>query len=131
MTATKTTTKPVSKTSTKGANKAVNKTPAKTAQKVTLLYAALLGEALGGKYGSVIQRFYVSAVAYHVKALTAFPRARNAGEPLIPAKDVPALLEKHAQCSIPAGLRMGQRLFDEMMVEAAKVPKGTGVAKSA
>lgn len=122
MNATVQTTKPAVKTSAKTANKAVNKTPAKTQTAPTLLYAALLADALGGKYGAVLQRFYASAVNYHVKKqMTAFPRAFCAGQPLIPAKDVPDFFEKHKVSSIPSKLGVGNRLFDEMMIETAKL----------
>lgn len=119
MTATKTitkTTKAVTKTSTKS----VPKSAAKTA---SLFYATTLAEALAGKYGAILQRFYVNACGYHLKALTVFPRARLAGQPLLNEADTLAFLEKHAKTSIPAGSLAAQRVFDEMMVQTVALKK--------
>lgn len=80
-------------------------------------YAALLQSALAGSYGPAITFFYARAIAYHKKHGTAFPRARNADEPLMSPADATAFLDKHKVTSIPAGLKAGQRLFDQMMVE--------------
>ncbi len=112
MTATKTTTKPVVKTT--------NKAPAKTkAAPKTAFYATVLADALMGKYGNQLQRFYVNACSYHLKAKTVFPRVRLAGVELLNEKDTVEFLKKHEGTSIPAGSKTGQRLFDEMMVQTA------------
>ena len=86
----------------------------------TPFYAALLADALMGKFGALLQGFYVSAIGYHVKQKTTFPRARIAGVELLNQKDAVAFLEKHKGTSIPAGSKVGQRLFDEMMVQTKK-----------
>lgn len=81
-------------------------------------YAALLSQALAGKFGAVIQRFYVSAIAYHTKQKTQFPRGRIADVALLPVADAESFISKHAVTSIPAGSTTAQRFFDQMMIEA-------------
>lgn len=105
--------------------KATAKTPAKpraakrTAAKPKAgAYAALLTAALAGKHGPQLARFYANAVAYHAKKKTVFPRERVAKHPLMDIKEATDFLAKHEKTSIPAGNMAGQRLFDEMMVEA-------------
>ncbi len=106
-------------TENKATKQPANKDAAKGAAKQTAKpYAVLLQKALAGDYGQVIQRFYVSALSYHLKQQTAFPRARNASETLLNPQDASAFLEKHAKQSIPPGSKQGQRLFDAMIVEA-------------
>jgi len=83
-----------------------------------LFYAALLAEALAGKWGNELQRFYVNAIAYHTKQKTAFPRARLADVELMKIEEAKSFLEKHKATSIPAGSKQGQKLFDQMMIEA-------------
>ena len=119
------------KTASNPAVKSVSKTPAKAPAKTvakakapaktkSLFYATLLADALMGKYGTILQRFYVSACAYHLKQKTTFPRARLATQPLLSEKDAVEFLKKHEKTSIPAGSHAGQRLFDEMMVQTTK-----------
>lgn len=112
----KTQTTQVAKAATKAAPKAASKAPSKAKGK-TLAYASLLASALKGDFGAAIQRFYASAISYHKKAATVFPRARLATEALMSADDAKAFIEKHKATSIPAGSKAGQRLFDEMMVQ--------------
>ena len=99
-------TKTTTKTATKTATKTVTAKP----------YALILKDALAGTYGQTIQRFYGNALSYHHKKQTAFPRVND--RELIPAKDVPAWFASHATAGIPAGDKTGQRLFDQMVVEA-------------
>ncbi|HSF71499.1 MAG TPA: hypothetical protein VLA25_04345 [Methylotenera sp.] len=116
---TKTITKPVAiKSASKAAPKV--KPEVKAAQKAkpkTLPYRALLAECLAAKFGEVIQRFYVSALAYHKKEKTTFPRGRLVGEPLLNPDEALAFIEKHKVASIPSGSKAAQRFFDQMMVE--------------
>lgn len=112
------TSKQISKPAAKQVSKAPSKAAAKQAPKApTLIYAAILGEALAGKFGNVIQRFYVNAIGYHKKQGTTFPRARVAGIALMDEKQTREFIEKHKATSIPAGNTQGQRVFDQMMVE--------------
>jgi len=101
------------KTQTKQTQTKQTQTKAKT-----LYYKALLVECLAGKLGSEIQRFYVNAIAYHTKQKTAFPRARLADVELMKIEEAKSFLEKHKATSIPAGSKQGQKLFDQMMIEA-------------
>jgi len=109
------------KTTTKPAAAKPTQKPAPRAKPATktLFYAMLLADALMGKYGAQLQRFYVNACSYHLKGKTTFPRARLANEPLLKPEDAVAFLKKHEQTSIPAGSKVGQRLYDEMMVQTA------------
>lgn len=102
------------------AAKAAPKAAPRSAAKKTPFYAALLADALMGKFGNLLQGFYVNALSYHMKQKTVFPRARIAGVELLNQKDAVAFLEKHKGTSIPAGSKTGQRLFDEMMVQTKK-----------
>ena len=108
------------KTTTRAVTKRANKTATKP---VTLFYATTLTEALAGKFGVTLQRFYVNACSYHLKALTVFPRARIAATPLLNETDTLAFLEKHSKCSTPAGSLTAQRVFDEMMVQTQAAVK--------
>lgn len=112
----------VAKVETKpAAAKPVQKPAAKAASKAGgLFYKAMLAEALAGKFGDLIQRFYVNAVSYHQKQKTVFPRKRIALAELLKPADARAFIEKHRATSIPAGSITGQRIFDEMMIETAK-----------
>ena len=83
-------------------------------------YAALLADALAGKFGGFIQRFYVSAIAYHTKQKTTFPRGRILAVQLLAPADARAFIEKHAATSIPPGSHTGQKIFDHMMIETAE-----------
>lgn len=115
MTTTKTVSKPKAAPKAKAAPKSKPAAP--------LFYAALLADCLSGKFGPLIQRFYVNAASYHLTKKTLFPRARLAGEKVLEPKDALAFIEKHKLTSIPAGSKTGQRLYDEMMVEAVKAAK--------
>jgi hypothetical protein len=94
--------------------------PAKQASKQasTYAYAVLLADALGGKFGGLIQRFYVNAISHHSKIGTTFPRAAYAKVTLLTPTDAVAFLEKHRATSIPNAIKESRRLFDQMMVEA-------------
>ena len=82
-------------------------------------YAAILQKAIKGDYGQVVQRFYLNALNYHFKKGTKFPRVNT--RELIPANDVPAWLGRFVSTGIPAGDKVGQRIFDQMIVEAYPV----------
>lgn len=114
MAATKTLTKAVAKSAPK------SKAAPKSAAKAPLFYATLLTEALAGKYGPLIARFYKRAAEYHAAQATSFPRARWAAEPLLKPEDAVAFLAKRQLTGIPAGDKVGQRLYDQMRVEAAQ-----------
>ena len=118
---TKTTT---AKTSTKATKAATKPKAATTTKAVSKPYADILKTALEGKFGPLVQRFYGSALTYHSKKGTAFPRAQTANHALLQPADAITALEKHSKTSIPAGAGWSQKLFDQMVVEAfgGKVP---------
>lgn len=110
-------------TQTKSAVKTATKPAPRQSSKPVLVYATMLSDALAGKFGETIKRFYINALSYHMKQKTTFPRAANAIYALLSPADALAFIGKHGQTSIPAGSKTGQRLFDEMMVETARLPK--------
>lgn len=118
MAATKTLTKTAAKSAPKAApkSKAAPKTEAKS-----LFYATLLTEALAGKFGPLIQGYYKRAAEYHQKRGTTFPRGKWAAEPLLKPEDAVAFLTKRTATSIPSGDKTGQRLYDQMRVEASQI----------
>lgn len=118
MATTKSLTKPAAKSAPKAApkSKAAPKTEVKS-----LFYATLLTEALAGKYGPLIARFYKRAGEYHAAQATRFPRAKWVAEPLLKPEDAVAFLKKREQTSIPPGDKTGQRLYDQMRVEASQI----------
>jgi hypothetical protein len=83
----------------------------------TMVYAALLAEALAGKFGALIQRFYVNALSYHMAQKTTFPRGRIANVALMTEEETRAFITAREQTSIPPGSLPAQRVFDQMMVE--------------
>lgn len=112
---------------TKQATKQATKTTTKQATKqTTLFYKGLLAECLAGKFGAILQRYFVRAIEYHTKQKTNFPRAQCAGVELLDAKSAREFLI--ANCGEPVegkqkpklepGNKTGQRLFDAMMVES-------------
>lgn len=136
----KTTTKPVTKTKT--ATKAVAKTQASPVKamptpthavkaKTSYWYAALLARSLKGEFGPLISRYYKSAIQNHTKLGTVFPRPRNATEGLMKPEAAETWLKGHTLTSIPSGNKCGQRLFDEMMVQAKQMPQPKSAAKAA
>lgn len=126
MAKTQTQTKPAKVTKAKAAPKAKAATKPQT-----MMYAAILAEALAGKFGAIIQRFYVNALSYHGKQKTTFPRAKIATVALMSADDARAFIEKHAVTSIPPGSHPSQRLFDEMMVETQKLAQAKATEPAA
>jgi|MudIll2142460700_1097286.scaffolds.fasta_scaffold10666_6 hypothetical protein len=108
----------MSNTKTISKPKAAPKGKAKAKAAAPLFYAALLTDALAGKFGPIIKAYYEYAAAYHAKRSTVFPRAAYAGVELLKPDDAVAFLEKHKQTSIPNGNWTGRRLYDEMRVQS-------------
>lgn len=75
-------------------------------------YKALFVSALKGDFGQNVQRFYASATTYHAKQKTSFPRPRLDAVKLMPVADAKEWIKSHAVAGIPAGDKVGQRLFD-------------------
>jgi hypothetical protein len=111
---------------TKPANKTNAKPAAKQATKPAVKqYADLLKACLSGSYGTAIAGFYVSAMSYHFKRQTAFPRGRIASVKLMAIDEAIKFIRTHEKTSIPAGSHDGQRLFDAMICEAYPAGKIT------
>lgn len=107
-------TKTVSKPAAKPAARA--RTKAKT-----LFYSVLLEKALAGEMGGYIKLYYQTAVRYHTRRGTVFPRPENAGVRLLDHKDAEAYLKSHERLPISNRDPVGRRLFDEMMAERLSV----------
>lgn len=103
--------------------KAAPKQAPKARQQKTLAYAAILAEALAGKFGDRVKAFYVRAISYHTEKKTAFPRPRNAGEALLTPSEAREFLESRRAAGIASGEKKAQRLFDAMACEAPQVFK--------
>ncbi len=113
--------KQASKATAKPASKPAAKQEAKQEAK-PMLYAALLSEALAGKFGAKIAQYYRSAASNHKKVGTIFPRTYKGEQPvLLKIEEAREWIEKRAVCGIASGERTGQRIYDEMRVEAAKL----------
>ena len=105
------------------AAKQAPKAAPKARQQKTLAYAAILAEALSGKFGDRVKAFYVRAVSYHTEKKTAFPRPRNASEALLTPSEAREFLESRRAAGIASGEKKAQRLFDAMACEAPQVFK--------
>jgi hypothetical protein len=81
-------------------------------------YAALLADALAGKFGAILKGYYENAASYHAKRKTVFPRPTYATVELLKPADAEVFLKKHEKCSIPNGNKTGRRLYDEMRVQS-------------
>ena len=78
-------------------------------------YKALMIACLTGKNGQNVQRFYANAVSYHKKQATVFPRPRLEGVALLTPEEAQAWIAARSAAGIPAGDKVGQRLFDAMV----------------
>jgi hypothetical protein len=115
----------------KAAKAAKVKPEVKAEEKPVTHYGSALLDALQGVYGVKIQGYYVSALAYHGKKQTVFPRPGNAIYALMKPEEIKPWLTARTVTSIPPGDKVGQRLFDQMMVEFSKLSKEAKEAKAA
>lgn len=99
---------------TKGANKA--------AQTASIpFFAALLADALSGKFGPAAKQYYASANAYHAKQKTVFPRPKTeAARKELTIARVKEVIELATKGILSAGLRDGQAVYDLMKTSADK-----------
>ncbi len=92
--------------------KSAPKSAAKEQAATVYFYGMLLAEALSGKFGLFLSRYYANAQAYHAKQGTTFPRGRIANIALLSPDDARAFLIKHEATSLPPGSLTGQRIYD-------------------
>ena len=78
-------------------------------------YKALFVQALAGQFGQNVQRFYANATTYHKKQATVFPRPRLEAVALLSPVDAAEWIKARSSAGIPAGDKVGQRLFDAMV----------------
>ena len=117
---TQTITKPAAKTAAKTAAKPAAKTTAKpvakTAAKSTQApsIVAMIVEGIAKRIDSP---FYKTAIAYHARNKTAFPRARNnETRAALKVEDVAQVFEMHDKKILASGNAKGQAMFDVYMM---------------
>jgi hypothetical protein len=109
-------TKQATKTNAKPANKANAKV------KTVPFYAALLAACLAGKFNSRVTGYYQTAIKYHAKKQTRFPR--HTGE-TIEQKEAQELIALCSEGRLASGSKRGQVLFDRMIIETYPAGKVT------
>ena len=108
--AAKTTAKPAAKTATKPATKPA----AKTAQAPSIV--AMIVEGIAKRIESP---YYKTAIAYHARNKTQFPRARNnETRAALKVEDVAQVFEMHDKKILASGNAKGQAMFDVYMMQA-------------
>lgn len=106
-TAAKTTAKPVAKTAAKPA--------AKTATSGT---ASLIATIVEGIAKRIESPYYKTAIAYHARNKTTFPRARNnETRAALKVEDVAQVFEMHDKKILASGNAKGQAMFDVYMMQ--------------
>lgn len=125
----KTATKTASKTNAKTASKTGAKTAGKTASKdqdktqaavkdEPKTLAQMIAEGITQRIGSP---FYKTALAYHAKKGTAFPRPRNdMVRASLKAEDVTEVFRQHDARVLASGNTKAQAMFDVFMMTAGK-----------
>ena len=108
--AAKTTAKPAAKTATKPATKPA----AKTAQAPSIV--AMIVEGIAKRIESP---YYKTAIAYHARNKTTFPRARNnETRAALKVEDVAQVFDQHDKKILASGNTKGQAMFDVYMMQA-------------
>lgn len=105
------------KLKTKPAVKAVVKPKSKPKAK-PLFFASLLTRVLAGEFGPKLKGYYERAAEYHTQEKTVFPREQTKGTALPTEEETLSFMEKHKLTSIPSRNAVGQRIYDEMRVQA-------------
>ena len=110
---TQTIAKPAAKTAAKPAAKPAAKTAAKTATGG----ASIIAMIVEGIAKRIESPFYKTALAYHARNKTAFPRARNNETRAAPkAEDFATVIEQHDMKIFASGNAKGQAMFDVYMM---------------
>ena len=111
-TVTKTVTKPAAKPEAKQATKPAAKTEAETSGTAVI---AMIVEGIAKRIESP---FYKTALAYHARNKTAFPRARNnETRAALKVEDVAQVFDMHDKKILASGNAKGQAMFDVYMMQ--------------
>lgn len=105
------------KTAAKTAAKPQAKTEAKTEAKTS--GAAVIAMIVEGIAKRIESPFYKTALAYHARNKTVFPRARNnETRAALKAEDVAQVFDMHDKKILASGNAKGQAMFDVYMMQA-------------
>jgi hypothetical protein len=112
--AAKTAAKTAPKTAAKTTAKPVAKTAAKSTQAPSIV--AMIVEGIAERIESP---YYKTAIAYHARNKTQFPRARNnETRAALKAEDVAQVFDMHDKKILASGNAKGQAMFDVYMMQA-------------
>lgn len=116
---TQTIAKPAAKTAPKTAPKTAAKPAAKPAAKTATTGASIVAMIVEGiaKRIEAKSPFYATALAYHARNKTAFPRARNnETRAALKVEDVAQVFDMHDKKILASGNAKGQAMFDVYMM---------------
>lgn len=112
-------TQTISKAASKAAPKAAPKAASKAAPKTTTGGASIVAMVVEGiaKRIEAKSPFYATALAYHARNKTQFPRARNnETRAALKAEDVATVFDQHDKKILASGNAKGQAMFDAYMM---------------
>ena len=118
-TAAKPAAKPAAKTAAKTAAKPAAKTAAKPAEKTAASGPSIVAMVVEGIAKRIAggSSYYATALSYHKKAGTVFPRARNnETRASLKVEDVATVFEQHDKKILASGNAKGQAMFDVYMM---------------
>ena len=111
-------TKTAPKTATKTATKPATKPAAKTAAKTATSGASIIAMIVEGIAKRIESPFYKTALSYHARNKTQFPRARNnETRAALKIEDVATVFEQHDKKILASGNAKGQAMFDVYMMQ--------------
>lgn len=115
---TQTIAKPATKTAPKTAAKPAAKTTAKpVAKTATSGTASIIAMIVEGIAKRIESPYYKTAIAYHARNKTQFPRARNnETRAALKVEDVEQVFDQHDKRILAAGNSKGQAMFDVYMM---------------
>ncbi len=115
---TQTITKPAAKTAAKTAAKPAAKTTAKPVAKTATSGASIVAMIVEGIAKRIESPYYKTAIAYHARNKTTFPRARNnETRAALKAEDVAQVFDQHDKKILASGNAKGQAMFDVYMMQ--------------
>jgi hypothetical protein len=114
---TQTIAKPAAKTAAKSAPKTATKPAAKSEAKTS--GAAVIAMIVEGIAKRIESPYYKTAIAYHARNKTQFPRARNnETRAALKVEDVAQVFDMHDKKILASGNAKGQAMFDVYMMQA-------------
>lgn len=116
-TITKPAAKTAAKTAAKPAAKPAAKTTAKPVAKTATSGASIVAMIVEGIAKRIESPYYKTAIAYHARNKTQFPRARNnETRAALKVEDVAQVFEMHDKKILASGNAKGQAMFDVYMM---------------